>query len=184
LSVDQISSEIVGVEIKPLKSFADDRGFFRELIRDSDPFFKEGFAQWSHSRMTRNTVKAWHYHHLQIDWWYVGTGLLDALLFDNREESPSYRRLEKFRLGDIDNEGKAAVIKIPTGVLHGCKVLSEQSDLFYITSRLYDPSDEGRLPFDSPVVGYDWGKIEDLVVSERDRKVFVPANPRTRELRP
>jgi dTDP-4-dehydrorhamnose 3,5-epimerase len=47
---------IHGVELKRLQTNPDQRGFFRELIRETDPFFGEGFAQWSHSLMERNVV--------------------------------------------------------------------------------------------------------------------------------
>jgi dTDP-4-dehydrorhamnose 3,5-epimerase len=30
--------------------------------------------------------------------------------------------------------------------------------LFYITSRVYDPDDEGRIAHDDPRIGYDWAK--------------------------
>ena len=56
-------NHILGVEPKELRSFPDDRGFFRELIRSTDPFFTEGFSQLSHSRTGLNTVKCWHYHY-------------------------------------------------------------------------------------------------------------------------
>jgi len=35
-------------------------------------------------------------------------------------------------------------------------VLSAEANLFYITSNTYDPSDEGRIPHDDPIIGYDW----------------------------
>ena len=38
---------IAGVEIKELVTRPDERGFFREVIRKTDPFFAEGFGQWS-----------------------------------------------------------------------------------------------------------------------------------------
>ena len=36
--------EIEGVVVKTLVTHADERGFFREVIRKTDPFFAEGFA--------------------------------------------------------------------------------------------------------------------------------------------
>ena len=171
------ANSIAGVSFKQLKTFADGRGFFRELIRASDPFFADGFGQWSHSKMKRNTVKAWHYHHLQIDWWYLAVGTVHAVLFDNREESPSFGQKLEFMLGD-DAEALSAVVKIPPGVLHGCKVLSETAHLFYITSRTYDPNDEGRFPFNSPLVQHNWGPEASLIVAENDLRLTVPTAPR------
>ncbi len=164
---------IHGVEIKDLQSHPDDRGFFREVIRETDPFFGDGFAQWSHSHMHRNVVNAWHYHHLQTDWWYVGVGTLDVVLFDLREDSPTRGEKMNFRMGH-DNP---VVVRIPPGVAHGCKVLSDEAHLFYITSRIYDPQDEGRYPFDSDVVPHVWGDPATVITSERDRRHHAPPYP-------
>ena len=62
---------IEGVEIKELRTHPDERGFFREVIRVTDGFFTEGFAQLSHSYMYPGVAKAWHVHKTQVDWWYV-----------------------------------------------------------------------------------------------------------------
>jgi dTDP-4-dehydrorhamnose 3,5-epimerase len=185
-------NSIRGVQFKELKTFPDDRGFFRELIRYNDPFF-EGpaaetsaeehsrcFAQWSHSKMARNTVKAWHFHHQQIDWWYMPIGLIHVALYDLRSESPTYKKKIEFKLGEseLDSQALSAIVKIPQGVLHGCKVLSDFAHLFYITSRTYNPQDEGRYPFDSPVVPHSWGESETLIVAANDRREFIPPHPR------
>lgn len=175
-------NQIEGVLFKNLRSYPDDRGFFREIVRYNDDFFSEGFAQWSHSKMGRNTVKAWHYHHLQVDWWYVGLGVIHTVLYDNRKESPTYSRKIEFKLGDreVDNGALEAVVRIPQGVLHGCKVLSDTAHLFYITSQSYNPNDEGRFPFNSDIVSHDWGEESSLIVAPNDRKAFEPTNPRVK----
>lgn len=170
---------IYGVQIKSLKSHPDDRGYFREVIRSTDDLFIEGqFGQWSHSKMQRNVVKAWHYHHVQTDWWYVPLGQVETVLFDNREESPTYKQKLVIKMGEGDKyqDTHEVCVRIPPGVLHGCKVLSPEAHLFYITSHIYNPADEGRFPFDSAVVGHDWG-IE-AITAENDRRTFVPTSPR------
>jgi dTDP-4-dehydrorhamnose 3,5-epimerase len=164
---------IHGVEIKHLITNPDSRGFFRELVRATDSFFGEGFGQWSHSRMERNVVKAWHFHHRQVDWWYVAMGELEVVLYDLREDSPSHRERMVFPLG----ESAPAVVRIPPGVAHGCRVQSPEAHLFYITSRTYDPQDEGRYPFDSDAVPHSWGDPSKLIVSERDRRLHLPPYP-------
>ena len=50
---------IDGVVLKELTTHADERGFFREVIRESDEFF-DHFGQWSHSLMHPGVAKAWH----------------------------------------------------------------------------------------------------------------------------
>lgn len=144
---------IEGVIFKELVTHVDERGFFREIIRVTDDFFKEGFGQWSHSLMYQGTVKAWHIHKFQIDWWYVGGGVLKVALHDTRPNSPTHRETMEFLLGDGQ---PARVVRVPPGVAHGCKCLSGPAHLFYVTSRVYDPKDEGRIPHDDPKIGYDW----------------------------
>ena len=144
---------IDGVEIKKLATNPDPRGFFREVIRATDPFFDEGFAQWSHTKSYQGVVKAWHIHQKQVDWWYVAIGRVKVALYDTRAESPTHGHLQELLLGD---EIEPCVLKVPPGVAHGYKVLSSEAHLFYITSRTYDPADEGRIPHDDPAIGYDW----------------------------
>jgi len=185
--------EIFGVQLKHLRTFPDDRGFFREVVRSNDPFFQihtgvsgavtndecsAAFQQWSHSRMSKNVVKAWHYHHLQFDWWYLAIGQIETVLFDNRPESPTYKKKLVFRMGDSSFGPDTAelCVRIPPGVLHGLKVLSPEAHLFYITSQIYDANEEGRFPFNSPLVGHDWGT--DVLTVENDRRTFEPTSVR------
>ena len=189
-AVEQMTSEdemnacasqvvIEGVIVKELKTHLDPRGFFREVVRATDPFFEGGaFGQWSHSKMARDVVKAWHYHHVQTDWWYCPIGKIQTVLFDNRPESPTYKLKMVIEMGDSSDcpGAREVCVKIPPGVLHGCKVLSNQAHLFYITSETYNPQDEGRFPYNSPLVGHDWG--DNALTVENDRREFVPAAPR------
>jgi len=144
---------IDGVEIKELVTHSDDRGFFRELIRVTDEFFAGGFGQWSHSLMFNGVIKAWHYHYLQTDWWYVVNGVLRVGLCDLRSDSPTRKKTMDFLMGDFQPPN---VLKIPPGVAHGCKVHQGPVHLLYVTSRTYDPQDEIRIPFDDREIGFDW----------------------------
>jgi dTDP-4-dehydrorhamnose 3,5-epimerase len=146
---------IEGVIIRDLVTHVDERGFFREIIRVTDNFFAEGFGQWSHSLMYQGVVKAWHVHRVQIDWWYVGIGALKVALYDTRSESKTFRETMEILMGENQ---PARVLRIPPGVAHGCKCISGPAHLFYITSKTYNPVDEGRIPYDDPAVGYDWLK--------------------------
>ena len=146
---------IDGVEIKELKTFYDDRGFFRELIRVTDDFFAQGFGQWSHSFMFDNVIKAWHYHKIQTDWWYVATGVMRVGLYDLREGSSTYKKTMDFLMGDHQS---AKVVMIPPGVAHGCKTVQGPVNLFYITSHVYNTDDEIRIPYNEPEIDFDWFK--------------------------
>ena len=146
---------IHGVELKSLVTHADERGFFRELIRVNDPIFREGFGQWSHTKTFAGAAKAWHLHQKHTDWWYVALGTIKVALYDTRADSPTQGKVQELLLGETLD---AQILKIPPGVAHGYKVLEGPMHLFYITSNIYDPSDEGRMPHDDPSIGYDWTK--------------------------
>uniref|UniRef100_A0A7V3J9F3 Spore coat protein n=1 Tax=candidate division CPR3 bacterium TaxID=2268181 RepID=A0A7V3J9F3_UNCC3 len=146
---------IEGVIFKELKTYLDERGYFREIIRKNDEIFKEGFGQWSVSCMYPGVIKAWHIHKKQTDWWYVQSGLIKVALYDARKDSPTHGQLQEILMGDNQTP---IVLKVPPGVAHGCKCINGPALLFYVTLNVYDPDDEGRIKHDDPVIGYDWLK--------------------------
>ncbi len=131
---------IDGVEIKELITHFDERGFFREIIRVTDNFFDEGFGQWSCAMRSVGTGE-WHIHERQTDWWHVPIGEIQAYLYDNRPGSVTYQERDIYIL---DN---SYVLKIPPGVAHAFKISLLPMHLFYITSHIYNPADEGRIPY-------------------------------------
>lgn len=144
---------IDGVQTKDLIRHPDERGFFEELIRVSDPIFAEGFGQLSRSSMITGVVKAWHVHKTQVDWWYVVKGTVKVALYDTRVGSPTRIELNEFVLGE---DGQDSILKIPAGVAHGLKVLRGTAELIYVTSSTYAKDQEGRMPYNDPEIGYDW----------------------------
>jgi dTDP-4-dehydrorhamnose 3,5-epimerase len=145
---------IDGVVLKELIRHPDERGYFEEMIRKTDDFFSEGFAQVSHSFMLEGVVKAWHIHKSQLDWWYVAGGTVKAVVYDARKESKTYKETNEFILGNPN--GPNVVLKIPFGVAHGLKVVKGPADLVYVTSGIYSKEEEGRIAYDDPDIGYDW----------------------------
>ena len=144
---------IEGVEVKQLVTHRDERGFFREIARDTDGIIEEGWAQVSHSLMHHGVAKAWHVHTTQIDWWYVPAGDLKVGLYDTREGLPTKGQTDELFLGEHYD---AQLLKIPAGVAHGCRVIGGTAHLIYLTSKTYDPDEEGRIPHDDAGIGYDW----------------------------
>ena len=146
---------IEGVFIKELESHTDERGFFREILRVEEDFQLEDFGQLSHSFVKKGVLKAWHYHKVQSQWNYVACGLIRVALHDMRPESPTYRETVDFLTGD--NQTPKTYF-FPPGVAHGYTCLEGPMHIIYVTSGVYDLSDEGRIPFDDPEIGYDWQK--------------------------
>lgn len=146
---------INGVVIKELVTHNDRRGFFREIIRHTDDFFSEGFGQLSHSLVYRDVIKAWHAHRQQTQWTYVACGLLKVALHDERPQSPTYRQTMEFLAGDNQ---PAQAYSFPPGVLHGYRCIDGPAHVIYVTSGVYDLSDEIRIAYNDPEIDFDWLK--------------------------
>lgn len=146
---------IEGVFIKELENHIDERGFFREILRVREDFQLEDIGQLSHSLVKKGVLKAWHFHKVQSQWNYVACGLIRVALHDTRPKSPTYRKTLDFLTGDSQTP-KAYFF--PPGVAHGYTCLEGPMHIIYITSGVYDLSDEGRIPHDDPEIGFDWLK--------------------------
>lgn len=145
---------IFGVQIKRLTTFPDDRGYFREVYRADDPFFT-GVKQTSVTETYPGVIKAFHWHKLQEDVWYVAKGMAQVVLHDMRHDSQTKGETQVVFAG----EQNPVLIFIPKGVAHGYRVLGDKPVmLFYHTTEVYDPNapDEYRIPFDDPGIGFDW----------------------------
>ncbi len=135
---------IEGVEFKELVTHLDERGFFRELIRNTDVFYSPGFGQLSHSLVHHGVIKGWHGHKVQKQWNYVLSGVLKVILIDYRQSSPTYKQRMEFLVGD---NHPPMVYAFPAGILHGYQCLQGPAHILYVTSGTYDIDEEIRIPY-------------------------------------
>ncbi|ORX22213.1 spore coat protein [Thermoanaerobacterium sp. PSU-2] len=145
---------IQGVEVKKLIKHVDDRGFFMEILRDDDNLLKK-FGQASMSLTYPGVIKAFHYHKLQDDLWFFPKGNAQVVLHDMRDDSPTKGMTNVFYMG----EHNSILLLIPAGVAHGYRVLGNEPVIItYFTTMSYNPKnpDEYRIPWDDPVIGFDW----------------------------
>lgn len=147
---------IAGVEIRPYALWPDDRGYFLEVARLGQGLvadFSSASTQVSAALNYPGIIKAFHYHRFQTDYWVPTAGLLQVALIDLRRGSKSFGAKNTLYVGAL----RPWQVLIPPGVAHGYKVIGEQpSVLVYVTNRIYDPSDEGRLPHNHEALAYDW----------------------------
>lgn len=148
---------IEGVETKQLVCHSSGRGYFQEIIRETDPFF-EGFGQWSLSVNDQGTATdEWHIHYIQTDYFFVPVGVIKVVLCDMRDNSSTYKQIDTWILGEVQLLPDVPfVLKIPPSVAHGLKVLQGPAYLNYITTHTYNKDDEGRIPLDE--IDYDWSE--------------------------
>ena len=142
------------VVIKKLVTHSDDRGYFREVLRDGDGLLSH-FGQTSVTKTYPGVIKAFHWHKDQDDLWYVADGMVRVVLYDRRPDSPTRGTTQVIYAG----EDNPVLIGIPSGIAHGYQVLGNKpAMLFYHVTRSYNPADpdEERIPFDDPAIGFDW----------------------------
>ncbi len=142
------------VIVKKLITHSDDRGYFRELVREDEPLLRH-FGQSAVTKTYPGVIKAFHWHDHQDDVWYVVDGMARVVLYDRRAGSSTEGVTQVIYAGD-DNP---VVILIPTGIAHGYQVLgSKPVVLVYYVTQAYDAArpDEQRIPFDDPQIGFDW----------------------------
>ncbi|KAA0256683.1 MAG: spore coat protein [Acidobacteria bacterium] len=157
---------IEGVKVFRATRFVDDRGFFQEIYRaKADHPGSEALAEfWKDVPVAQlnftivdaeNHVKGLHYHLKQQDVWFCPHPYkAKFVLLDVRKGSPTYLRTQVLVAGD----GQDLLVRIPEGVAHGYRPLTNPCALFYVVTRTFDVADpdEWRIPWDHPLVRELW----------------------------
>ncbi|HTM51528.1 MAG TPA: dTDP-4-dehydrorhamnose 3,5-epimerase family protein [Bryobacteraceae bacterium] len=147
---------IEGVRLQAIPLWPDDRGYFLEIQRIGfglAAHFPPATSQVSAALNHPATIKAFHYHLHQTDCWTPAMGMFQVAMADLRQGSPTFGQRNTIYAGAL----RPWQILIPPGVAHGYKVIgAEPAMLIYMTDRFYNPSDEGRIPYNDPGIHYDW----------------------------
>lgn len=157
-TLDKIKSYklINGVVIHPLKVNRDPRGILVETLQqewtnvfDSQKLpFSQTYFSITKSGVARDKNR-WHYHPTkQIDRFVVVKGDIVIALYDWRKGSKTKDLLNLFKMGESNGDDGQYLLLIPVNVLHCFLVVSKSEGIIlnYPTT-LYDPKEEGRLPF-------------------------------------
>jgi dTDP-4-dehydrorhamnose 3,5-epimerase len=152
--------------------FGDARGFFMETFR-SDQFrqfgIPEAFVQENQSRSSRGVLRGLHFQ------WDPPLGKLMRVVHgaaflvavDIRKGSPHLGRW--FGL-EVSAENKKQVWA-PYGFARGFCALTDDCEVLYKCTGLYNPKTEGGIFFGDPAIGIKWPvDLASAVTSERDRK--------------
>ena len=139
---------LAGVRTYDIEIFADERGFFSEVLRqDWREFIGEPIVQVNLSYNYPDIVRAWHRHlRGQIDYFLVVRGAIKFCAYN--EET---KQLAEIIAGDK----KLMLVRIPGHYYHGIKAIGSEPSLFlYFVNKLYDykDPDEQRIPWNDPKI--------------------------------
>jgi len=157
---------IEGVRTLRPTRHTDDRGFFLEIFRtrgnggagsELAAFFEGApVAQMNFSTVeAEGHIKGLHYHLKQEDiWFFPPPSKAKVVLLDVRKGSRTFGRTQTVVAGG----GSDQLIRIPAGVAHGYRPLSNPCALLYVVTETFDPAapDEYRIAWDHPAVRSLW----------------------------
>jgi dTDP-4-dehydrorhamnose 3,5-epimerase len=169
---ERLPTKLEGVVLLEPEVHGDERGFMVETFR-RDIWAELGveveFVQHNHSRSSRGTLRGLHFQTEpgQAKLVRCPRGEIFDVAVDLRRDSPGYGQWE----GHVLDDRAHRQLFVPAGFGHGFLVLSEEADVAYQLSSLYDPATESGIAWDDPDVGVEWpipAGTEPLL-SERDK---------------
>ncbi|GGB50244.1 dTDP-4-dehydrorhamnose 3,5-epimerase [Oceanisphaera marina] len=165
-----IDTALAGVKIIEPSVFGDHRGFFKETFNVQR--YKElagidlEFVQDNHSRSRKGVLRGLHFQKTKPQGKLVSVvrGAVYDVAADITPNSPTFGKYVGVELSE-DNHRQ---LWVPPGYAHGFVVLSEEVDFVYKCTDYYDPSDEGGVAWNCPVLAIDW-PLQDVQLSEKDK---------------
>ncbi len=165
----QTTALVDAIVIDP-KSFADDRGVFRETFKNAD-FADAGlpttFAQSNLSSSRQGVLRGLHF---QTDPMAQGklvscvAGAVFDVAVDIRHGSPSFGKW----IGEELSMANGRMLWIPAGFAHGFCVLEDNSVLSYSVTEVFSGAHDGGIAWNDPAIGVEW-PISDPLLSDKDQ---------------
>jgi dTDP-4-dehydrorhamnose 3,5-epimerase len=170
VSVRFIPTRIPQVILCEHDLFADPRGFFEEVWRQSE-FEAAGmgpFVQSNRSRSARGVIRGLHYQlrHPQGKLICVMSGTIYDVALDLRRGAPTFGQWVGLTLSATDGRQ----LYVPPGFAHGFCVVSESADVLYLCTEYYLPKDERGVLWSDSLLAIPW-PTDTPVVSERDARL-------------
>lgn len=155
---------IEDIVIRPLKVNKDESGILIETLRTdwtdvagSERPFAMQYISVTESGVARDE-DVWHYHPTgQEDRFLVAQGKIVVAIADNREGSSTKGLLNLFIMDSFEDP---YLLVVPKRTLHGFMVISEvPATLMNFPTRLYNPEEEGRVPYAEAQIKLDDGEL-------------------------
>jgi len=178
-----VSTEIEGVTLIEPDVHRDERGFFLETYHQAR-YHEAGldavFVQDNHSKSARGILRGLHMQveHPQTKLVRAISGCIWDVAVDVRTNSSTFGRYVGVELSAENHKQ----LYIPSGMLHGFVVLSEEAEIEYKCSDFYHPSSEVSVLWNDPEVAIQW-PIDTPTLSEKDAKAL-PLSDIMNRLRP
>jgi dTDP-4-dehydrorhamnose 3,5-epimerase len=143
---------IEGVVVSPRRQIVDERGKVMHMLRCDDPEFEQ-FGEVYFSVVFPGVVKGWHLHTRMTLNYAVVSGLINLVLYDNREGSATQGQVDELFVGETNY----VLVKVPAGVWNAFKGLGTSPSIVANCATLpHDPEEIQRIDPTDPRIPYDW----------------------------
>jgi len=150
-----VAPRIEGVKVRRLTPHEDERGEVMEVYRPSWGFHPDPLVFVYQVRVRPKKVKGWVVHKEQEDRIFNCAGTLRVVLFDSREDSPTYQMINQFVL----SERSPSIINFPIGVFHAIQNIGDTDAIFInMPNKPYNHEnpDKFRLPIKNDLIPFDF----------------------------
>jgi dTDP-4-dehydrorhamnose 3,5-epimerase len=150
---------IPGVMFRPTRPVAHDDGVVAEVARASWDELASPIVQVHTTTTLPGRVRAWALHRLTTDRLFVVSGLIQFVVFDGRESSPTFGKVFELKV----SEKNPGLLIIEPNLYHGWKNIGvSEAVVINMPDRMYnyDEPDALDLPWDSEaaqrLIPYRW----------------------------
>ena len=145
-------------------SFKDNRGYFKELLKEKDLNRKFPFLVMSFSK--KNVIRGLHLQTKNSQGKFISVikGKIFDVVVDLRKKSKTYGK----SFSVILSEKNSKSIFIPPGFAHGFCTLSKENYIVYSCTKYRDAKHETGIRFDDKKFKIKW-PIKKPIISKKDR---------------
>jgi dTDP-4-dehydrorhamnose 3,5-epimerase len=143
---DLVNQKLIdGVKTKEVKNVIKNNGVLTEVWRSSWKLDTEKVDQVFQVTLNPGEITDWHIHEFTTDRIFVNSGLVKIVLYDSREDSPTFGLINEFKIGEL----RPMIVIIPPKIFHAIQnIFPQKSSLLNIVDKAYTYSDPDhwRLP--------------------------------------
>ncbi|MGI9088951.1 MAG: cupin domain-containing protein [Chthoniobacterales bacterium] len=154
-SGEPILDLIEGVRIRPATPLADERGTLCEILNPAWALHEAPIVYVYQFTIRPGKIKGWHQHHLHDDRIFLSQGTVKVVLYDDRPDSPTYRKVNEI----CRTEHQRTIMVIPAFVYHAHQNIGHTEALFVsMPTRAYNHADPDvfRLPLGTDYIPYQF----------------------------
>ena len=147
------------------KSFKDNRGYFKELIREN--VINKNFPFLVMSFSKKNVIRGLHIQTINSQGKFISVlkGKIFDVVIDLRKNSKTFGKVYKCVLSEKNNTS----IYVPPGFAHGFQALENENYIVYSCTKYRNKKSETTIKFDDKELNIKW-PIKKFIISAKDKK--------------